>query len=157
MPRSLIWIPTCLNEFPNLCFKFPYHLIGQLNNGIFNGPIKAYTEILEHSQGAQSRNFGVGSQMDLTRGLSLSVVQAEINHEPLLNSRNVDCVVTSDKNDQGTQADHRTKLFSFGVYGLDFLMPSGLQNNIPDIFPKLNVPSLTVISRKMSHVRLLSV
>ena len=54
-------------------------------------------------------------------------------------------------------ADHRTKLFSFGVYGLDFLMPSGLQNNIPDIFLKINVPSLTVISRKMFHVRLLSV
>ena len=29
-------------------------------------------------------------------------------------------------------------------------MPSGLQNNIPDIFLKINV--LTVISRKMFHV-----
>ena len=36
-------------------------------------------------------------------------------------------------------------------------MPSGLQNNIPDIFLKINVPRLTVISRKMPHVRLLSV
>ena len=103
MPRSLIWNPTHLNEFPHLCFKFPYHLIGQLNNGIFNRPIKEHSEILEHSQGAQSRDFGVGLQTDLTRGLSLSVVQAEINHEPLLNSRNVDCVVTRNKNDQGTQ------------------------------------------------------
>ena len=79
--QSLMWNPTCVNEFPDLCFTFPYHLIGQLNNGIFNRPIKAYTEILEHSQGAQNRDFGVGLQMDLR--LSSSVVQAEINHEPL--------------------------------------------------------------------------
>ena len=32
---------------------FPYHLIGQLNNGIFNRPIMGHTEILEHSQGPQ--------------------------------------------------------------------------------------------------------
>ena len=83
MPRSLIWNPLCLNEFPDLCFEFPYHLIGQLNNGIFNRPIKGHTEILEHSQGALNGDFGVGLQMDLTRGLSLSVVEAEINHEPL--------------------------------------------------------------------------
>ena len=36
-------------------------------------------------------------------------------------------------------------------------MPSGLQNNIQDIFLKIHVPSLRAISRKMFHVRLLSV
>ena len=44
---------TDSKELPEVRFGFPFNLIGQSNNGFFNRPIMARTQILVHSWGTE--------------------------------------------------------------------------------------------------------
>ena len=67
--RSLgfgFWAPNGLNV---VCFEFP--LRWQIDNGFFNRPIIAGTQILLHRlRPVAYKDFGSSSQTDLTRGFS---------------------------------------------------------------------------------------
>ena len=49
-----------------------------MDNGIFNSPVLACTQILIHTQGGQNSDFAAVLQMDLTQSLVPSVAQANI-------------------------------------------------------------------------------
>ena len=54
VPRSLFWAPNGFNELPEVRFEFPFILPDrQIDNGFFNRPIMARTQIPVHRWGPE--------------------------------------------------------------------------------------------------------
>ena len=63
-PKSLFWVPSGLNELPEMCFEFSFNLIDKLTMFFFNRPIMTHTP---KQDGAQDKDFSAVSQTDLMR------------------------------------------------------------------------------------------
>ena len=64
--RFLFW------KLPVVHFKFPFSPTDQLNNSYCEGPMMAHTKNPGAQLGTQNKDFGAGSQKDLTRCLASS-------------------------------------------------------------------------------------
>ena len=63
-PRSLFWVPQ---RIPGSVFRISFHPDWQIDNGIFNRPIIARTQILVH-RWSWNKGFGAVSQTDCGTG-----------------------------------------------------------------------------------------